>query len=172
MGTFNTKKTLFASPALIPAIAEQITRDFQAEGYEAISETLTSGGAEVSVSKGGMCKSVVGMKTALKISLTPQNGSIVFDAGVGIFGKQIVPTLVMWYVAWPVMLTQIWGLVQQSQLDDKALAIAENVIANSNQTKIENHTPIGEYKFCTSCGTKNTASANFCCGCGKALNND
>ena len=169
MGAFNTKTTLQASPALISTIASQLVKAFQAEGYEAISENLSNGGVDVSISKGGVFKSVIGMKTALKITLIPQENTIVFDAGVGIFGKQIVPTLVMWYVAWPVMLTQIWGLVQQSQLDDKALAIAENVIANSNQPKIENHTPIGEYKFCTSCGTKNTASANFCCGCGKPL---
>lgn len=172
MGAFNTKTTLQASPALISTIASQLVKEFQAEGYEAISENLSNGGVDVSISKGGLFKSVIGMKTALKITLMSQENTIVFDAGVGIFGKQIVPTLVMWYVAWPVMLTQIWGLVQQSQLDDKALAIAENVIANSNQPKIENHNPIGEYKFCTSCGTKNTASANFCCGCGKALNND
>ena len=169
MGTFNTKKTLFASPALIPAIAEQITRDFQAEGYEAISETLTSGGAEVSVSKGGMFKSVVGMKTALKISLTPQNRSIVFDAGVGIFGKQLVPTLVMWYVGWPILLTQIWGLIQQSKLDDKALTIAEKVIADSGETANEDTPLSAAYRFCTACGTKNLETANSCCGCGKPL---
>lgn len=169
MGTFNTKKTLFASPALIPAIAEQITRDFQAEGYEAISETLTSGGAEVSVSKGGMFKSVVGMKTALKISLTPQNGSIVFDAGVGIFGRQLVPTLVMWYVGWPILLTQIWGLIQQSKLDDKALTIAEKVIADSGETANEDTPLSAAYRFCTACGTKNLETANSCCGCGKPL---
>lgn len=169
MGAFNTKTTLQASPALISTIASQLVKEFQAEGYEAISENLSNGGVDVSISKGGVFKSVIGMKTALKITLIPQENTIVFDAGVGIFGKQIVPTLVMWYVAWPVMLTQIWGLVQQSQLDDKALAIAENVIANSNQPQIESHTPAGEYKFCTSCGTKNTASANFCCGCGKPL---
>ncbi len=169
MGTFNTKKTLFASPALIPAIAEQITRDFQAEGYEAISETLTSGGAEVSVSKGGMFKSVVGMKTALKILLTPQNGSIVFDAGVGIFGKQLVPTLVMWYVGWPILLTQIWGLIQQSKLDDKALTIAEKVIADSGETANEDTPLSAAYRFCTACGTKNLETANSCSGCGKPL---
>lgn len=169
MGTFNTKKTLFASPALIPAIAEQITRDFQAEGYEAISETLTSGGAEVSVSKGGMFKSVVGMKTALKISLTPQNGSIVFDAGVGIFGKQLVPALVMWYVGWPILLTQIWGLIQQSKLDDKALTIAEKVIADSGETANEDTPLSAAFRFCTACGTKNLETANSCCGCGKPL---
>lgn len=169
MGTFNTKKTLFASPALIPVIAEQLVKEFQSDGYEVVSESLISGGADVSISKGGLFKSVIGMKTALKISLVPQNSVIKFDAGVGIFGKQIVPTLVMWYVAWPVLLTQIWGLIKQSQLDDKALAIAEKVIAEKGSSLIESDATITGHKFCTSCGTKNVESANFCCGCGKPL---
>ena len=169
MATFNTKKMLNASPALIPVIADQLVKEFQADGYDVVSESLVSGGADVSLSKGGIFKSVIGMKTALKISLVPQNGVIKFEAGVGIFGKQIIPTLVMWYVAWPVMLTQVWGLIQQSKLDDKALEIAEKVIAEGGQPMIEsNSTPTGR-KFCTSCGTKNTGTANFCCGCGKPL---
>lgn len=169
MATFNTKKMLNASPALIPVIADQLVKEFQADGYDVVSESLVSGGADVSISKGGIFKSVIGMKTALKISLVPQNGVIKFEAGVGIFGKQIIPTLVMWYVAWPVMLTQVWGLIQQSKLDDKALEIAEKVITESGQPMIESNTTSAGHKFCTSCGTKNTESANFCCGCGKPL---
>lgn len=170
MGAFNTKKTLYASPALISTIAAQLVKEFQTEGYDVISENLSNGGEDVSISKGGVFKSVIGMKTALKITLLPQEDTILFDAGVGIFGKQIVPTLVMWYVAWPVMLTQIWGLVQQSQLDDKALAIAENVIANSSQLKIEDNTSVNnEYKYCPYCGTKNPADARFCVMDGQRL---
>ena len=169
MATFNTKKMLNASPALIPVIADQLVKEFQADGYDVVSESLVSGGADVSISKGGIFKSVIGMKTALKISLVPQNGVIKFEAGVGIFGKQIIPTLVMWYVAWPVMLTQVWGLIQQSKLDDKALEIAEKVIAEGGQPMMESNTTSVGHKFCTNCGTKNTESAKFCCGCGKPL---
>jgi hypothetical protein len=107
------------------------------------------------------------MKTALKITLLPQVNTISFDAGVGIFGKQIIPTIIMWYVAWPVLLTQIWGLVQQSKLDDEALNIAKSTIAsNGNNFSI---TDAGGIRFCTSCGTQNSESANFCCSCGKQL---
>lgn len=169
MATFNTKKMLNASPVLIPVIADQLVKEFQADGYDVVSESLVSGGADVSISKGGIFKSVIGMKTALKISLVPQNGVIKFEAGVGIFGKQIIPTLVMWYVAWPVMLTQVWGLIQQSKLDDKALEIAEKVIAEGGQPMMESNTTSVGHKFCTNCGTKNTESANSCCGCGKPL---
>lgn len=166
MAAFNTKKVLYGSPSLIPVIANELQTKFQADGYEVTMDALSSGGYDISITKGGVFKAILGMKTALKITLLPQNGNIHFEAGVGIFGKQVVPTLIMWYVAWPVLLTQIWGLVQQSKLDDKALEIAENIVyKNNNSAASANYGS----KFCTGCGTKNVESANFCSGCGKPL---
>ena len=168
MATFNTKKILYGSPSLIPTIANCIQEQFQNDGYEVAMDALSSGGYDISITKGGFFKAILGMKTALKITLLPQGGNIHFDAGVGIFGKQIIPTLIMWYVAWPVLLTQIWGMVQQSKLDDEALRIAEDVVNRNNNNGIFTTNSIGN-KFCTNCGTKNTESAKFCCGCGKPL---
>lgn len=168
MATFNTKKILYGSPSLIPTIANCIQEQFQNDGYEVAMDALSSGGYDISITKGGFFKAILGMKTALKITLLPQGGNINFDAGVGIFGKQIIPTLIMWYVAWPVLLTQIWGMVQQSKLDDEALRIAEDVVNRSNNNGISTTNSLGN-KFCTNCGTKNTESAKFCCGCGKPL---
>jgi hypothetical protein len=74
----------------------------------------------------------------------------------------------MWYVAWPVLLTQIWGLVKQSKLDDEALRIAEDVVYKDSKNGVETTTSNGS-KFCTSCGTKNAEHANYCCGCGRPL---
>lgn len=168
MATFNTKKILYGSPSLIPTIANCIQEQFQNDGYEVAMDALSSGGYDISITKGGFFKAILGMKTALKITLLPQGGNINFDAGVGIFGKQIIPTLIMWYVAWPVLLTQIWGMVQQSKLDDEALRIAEDVVNRNNNNGISTTNSLGN-KFCTNCGTKNTESAKFCCGCGKPL---
>ncbi|MBP3588990.1 MAG: zinc ribbon domain-containing protein, partial [Muribaculaceae bacterium] len=128
MGAFNTKAVLNGNHSLIPAIADRICREFAAEGYEINREDLISGGVDISVTKGGFFKAVLGMKTALKITLVPQDNAIDFEAGVGIFGQQAIPTVIMLFFAWPVLLTQIWGLVQQSSLDDKALAAAQAVI--------------------------------------------
>ena len=168
MATFNTKKIIYGSPSLIPTIANCIQEQFQNDGYEVAMDALSSGGYDISITKGGFFKAILGMKTALKITLLPQGGNIHFDAGVGIFGKQIIPTLIMWYVAWPVLLTQIWGMVQQSKLDDEALRIAEDVVNRNNNNGISTTNSLGN-KFCTNCGTKNTESAKFCCGCGKPL---
>ena len=113
-------------------------------------------------------KGVFLVKTALKVTLLPQGSSIHFEAGVGIWGQQAIPTVISMLFFWPVLLTQIWGMVEQSKLDDKALEIAEGVVYMNSNTGAASASSAGS-KFCTSCGTQNAESANFCCGCGKPL---
>ena len=123
---------MYASPSLIPLIAQRITEEFETDGYEVNAIALGSGGYDISIRKGGFFKSVLGMKTALKVSLLPRNGNIYFEAGVGIFGQQAIPTVISMFFFWPVAITQIWGLVRQAKLDDKALEVAQDVIMSAN----------------------------------------
>lgn len=166
MATFSTKKTLYGSASLIPTIATRIEEEFKSEGYEVVKDELSSGGYDISITKGGVFKAVLGMKTALKVTLLPQDSKISFEAGVGIWGQQAIPTVISMLFFWPVLITQIWGLIEQSKLDDKTLEIATDVIMQ-NATNVSSN--IMQGKFCTQCGTQNTDLANFCCGCGKAL---
>ncbi|MBQ3538908.1 MAG: zinc ribbon domain-containing protein [Bacteroidaceae bacterium] len=168
MAVFSTKKILYGSTSLIPVIANRINDEFVNDGYKVRIDSLSSGGCDISITKGGIFKAVLGMKTALKVTLLPQGDNIInFEAGVGIWGQQAIPTVISMLFLWPVLLTQIWGLVEQSGLDDKALNIAQSVIAMSGYCNIGVNQDKG--KFCTACGTQNSASAKFCCGCRKQL---
>lgn len=167
MATFNTKKQLGGDATLIPEIATKLESYFGSEGYSVDVQNLYNGGSDISVSKGGMFKAVLGMKTALKISLTPNSDGIWFEAGIGIFGQQIIPTLITWYIAWPVLITQIWGMVKQAKLDDKALEIAEQVIRENSGKKPSNKLIQAEGSFCSYCGKRIPLDAVFCPSCGK-----
>lgn len=169
MGTFNTTKTLYGPVSLIPEMAEKICREFSADGFDVKSDALSSGGYDISITKGGIFKAVLGMKTALKITLTPNGNGIIFDAGVGIWGQQIIPTVISMLFFWPVLLTQIWGIISQSRLDDRALEIAESVIGSDSSFSQPKETVSVHVKYCTSCGAQNPETAKFCCSCGKAL---
>lgn len=175
MGTFNTNAILKGNPSLIPAMADRICQVFAVDGYEVNRDNLMSGGVDISVTKGGFFKAVLGMKTALKITLVPRDNAIAFEAGVGIFGQQAIPTIIMLFFAWPVLLTQIWGLVQQADLDDKALAAAQSVIDEAGPATCSGFgsttpSPSGCAKFCTNCGTKLPDNARFCSNCGSPIN--
>lgn len=165
MAAFNTKKLILAPSSLIPAMGERISQSFVNEGFEVTRSPLSNGGYDVSITKGGMFKAVLGMKTALKVSLTPQSGNVYFDASVGIFGQQAIPTVISMFFFWPVLITQIWGIVEQSNLDDKALAIAEEVARNSSVKTSASTTG----RFCTNCGTQVSMQAKFCPECGAKL---
>jgi NADH pyrophosphatase NudC (nudix superfamily) len=71
----------------------------------------------------------------------------------------------MWYVAWPVLITQVWGLVEQSKLDDRALNIAKGVVAGGSPVAAAHDSK----RFCTACGKENSATARFCSACGNPL---
>lgn len=164
MGVFQTKKVLYGSASLIPMIAEQIKQEFESEGYEVQADSLLSGGSDVFITKGGIFKAALGMRTALKVSLVPQDNSILFNASVGVFGQQAIPTVISMLFFWPVLITQIWGLVQQAQLDDKALKIADQIVYSQKES-----IDISSMKYCTHCGSQVPESAVFCFQCDTRL---
>lgn len=166
MGTFNKQQILDGSPSLIPAIASRIEKEFSADGFTVQNQSLISGSSDISITKGNAFKAVLGMKTALKVTLRPQGSRILFDAGVGVFGQQAIPTVISMLFFWPVLITQIWGLVQQSKLDDKALEIAETVV-HENGNSVAASLLDQKHEFCVSCGKELPADSVFCPRCGK-----
>ena len=163
MSAFSQHKMLNASPALIPDMASAICQEFQRDGYEVNIENLYSGGKDISITKGGAFKAVLGMKTALKVTLQPRADAVSFDAGVGIFGLQALPTVISMFFFWPVLITQIWGMIEQANLDDRALMAAQSVAEHSSKTQQNGQS------FCTTCGKAVAKGMQFCPYCGAKL---
>ncbi len=171
MGSFSSTKVFAGSPSLIPAVATDVVRRFQAEGYDVKYEEMLTG-ADISVSKGGVFKSVLGLKTALKIKMTGYSNSIKVEAGVGIFGQQAIPVAIGLFVTWPVALTALWGMIKQSKLDDKAMGYVEEALQalSSRQSYSALSSSFGNAGgscgYCENCGGKLTPGAKFCSACG------
>ena len=128
MGAFSTKKTLYGDTAKIPQVAEKIRQAFVNEGYEVRIEEPASG-EKIFISKGGLFKAALGLRTALEITMRPDNaGNIAFKAGISVVKQQLIPTLITMFVFSPVVIAQVWGMIKQSKLDEKALSIAERAL--------------------------------------------
>ena len=128
MGAFTTKKTLYGNASQIPVVAEQIRQAFAADGYEVRIDNPADG-QEIYITKGGFIKAALGLRSALKITMKPsRNGNIDFEVGVSIFKQQFVPTVITMCFFSPVVVAQIWGMIKQSKLDEKAVAIAEQAL--------------------------------------------
>lgn len=169
MAIFSTEKDLNGNPSLIPTIAERIVQEFQMQGFTAKCDNYAGDVYDISLAKGSIFKAVLGMKSALKITLTPRGNSVHIKAGVGIFGQQAIPTAITMFAFWPVLIPQIWGMVQQSQLDDKAIAIAEQVVSESTMSSFYQESSSLGTSFCPNCGNKVSGNANFCPSCGAKL---
>ncbi|HEX8692216.1 MAG TPA: zinc ribbon domain-containing protein [Longimicrobium sp.] len=125
MGTFQSSRFFPISPPDLKPVGGDVLREFRGRGFEVKGEQGLTGGWFISIHKGGTFKAVVGMKTALNIKIEPVDGGTQVDAGIGIFGQQAIPTLITSLVFWPVLITQIAGMVQSAKLDDEAIQIVE-----------------------------------------------
>jgi hypothetical protein len=169
MGTFSNSRFYPAPSQVISQVVSDLTAALQAEGYEVKSTNLFSGGADVSVTKGGVFKSVIGMKSALKVVIRPSGSGIAADASVGIFGQQVVPTLITMLVFWPVLLTQIWGLVRQSKIDDHVLDLIGTFASRHQFSQTGADTSATGSQFCTQCGSSVAIGSKFCNECGHKM---
>ncbi|MBQ0141722.1 MAG: zinc-ribbon domain-containing protein [Prevotellaceae bacterium] len=168
MAIFSKHEIIAGNSKLIPEIAKEIRDSFLADGFDVTSDELVSGGYDISITKGNLFKAVLGMRTALKVTLTPHTSGMMFEANVGIYGQQAIPTIISMFFFWPVIISQIWGLVEQSKLDDKALAICKDTIIQNANSKsiIEKVDSQPMYRFCTDCGKKILMTAKYCPECG------
>jgi hypothetical protein len=128
MPAFESVKTVPVRLADIAPAASEVMNYFRAQGYEVTGKPTGTGGVLISLRKGDTFKAVLGMKTSLNIEIDPAIDGTLIRAKVGIFGEQAVPTMIMLFVAWPVLLTQIWGMAQQANLDDEALFRTEQAL--------------------------------------------
>ena len=165
---FGSKRLFNSPPALIPPLAEALERQLVAEGYEVKTESIVTGGMQVSLSKGGMFKKVAGLKTALNVKITPSDNAILVDASIGIFGQQLLPSAITLLVFWPMIIPQIWGLVQQSQLDDHVMSIVTQILGELRDTANGASQNVSNGLFCPSCGAR-VGGGKFCQECGAKL---
>ena len=171
MGTFKSSKVFFASPALMDTIVKDIELTFTGENFSVKKDELFSGGYDISLTKGKFFKAVLGMRSALKVLIQPREGNIYVEAGIGIFGQQVVPSIITMLFFWPVLIAQLWGIVKQAKLDDKVMDVIQDSITRNTISTIPGGStqPSNEMKFCTECGTNVPSSSKFCGECGAKL---
>jgi hypothetical protein len=167
MGTFNTSRFISTRLTNLSPVMSDVGNHFTALGYTVQADSVASGYL-ISLSRGGTFKSVLGMKTSLNIELVRSSGGYTVSAGVGIFGQQAVPSVISMFIAWPVLITQITGLVQQSKLDDEALKVVEESIRRHEERGAQISVNGAGTVFCTACGFRLPAGSKFCSQCGSA----
>ena len=163
MGLFKSTRIIPLTGDLAP-VAQRVKTAFELQGYQVESTPALAGAWHLSFTKGGSFRAVLGTQTALNVEIDPTSVGTMVTASVGIFGRQVVPALIARFYAWPVLLTQISGLVQQSKLDEQVIdCVEESLRLQSGTRPAPTPTPA---TFCTGCGGALGAGARFCPDCG------
>jgi zinc-ribbon domain len=170
MGVFESVQSFpYTLPDLAP-VAQDLMRHFEQQGYEVKGEPTMTRGWHISLHKGGVFKAVVGMKTAMNIEIEPAGKVTTAKAGIGIFGLQAIPTAISFLLFWPVLIPQLWGIVQTSKLDEEALREIETSLKVHSAVGVgamaDPTTAVSAGSYCTNCGAKLPDGAKFCSECG------
>jgi hypothetical protein len=127
MGTFNTTKTIGSNLTEFDSVETTFRQHFEGQGFN-VSISRNSNGFFASITKGNFFSAILGMKSSLNIEVKRVFNGVFIETKVGIFGQQVIPSIISMFLLWPVLLTQIAGLVKQSKLDDEAVRVLEDAI--------------------------------------------
>jgi hypothetical protein len=171
MGVFKSERRIWTEVTDLTPVTEHVAAHFRGKGFEVVHQQTGAGAWDIDITRSGVFRTISGMRTALKVRLEPEPGAVMARAGVGILGQQALPTVITMLVFWPVVVTQIWGAVKASKMDDEALAVVEAGLAQmasgAPETPAVVPAPAGG-GFCGQCGAAHSGG-RFCTNCGSLL---
>src|SRR5215203_4457302 len=140
MGTFKSSRTFPYGVKDIEPVAQDVMSHFEEKNFEVTGKPIAredgsepTGGWQISVRKGGIFRTVSGLKTALNIRIEPAGNGTTAEASIGVFGAQALPTVIMLFVFWPIVFAQVWGLAQSHGLDEEALSTVKQSLEARSQ---------------------------------------
>ena len=161
MAIFNANKFIYTTVTDLRGVIDDVKLRLEIQGYTVETQYVSDGGF-ISLSKGGLFKTLAGMKTSLNVTLKVAGKGVFVETKVGLLGQQAIPTALSMLVLWPVIITQVIGMVNQAKLDDEVIAMIEEAIkAEENEVKSSS---AGE--FCHECGKAIQEGSTFCSACG------
>ncbi len=133
---FSSSKDYRVSFSHVRGIANEVLEALESEGYSVNSEEMAAspegkrghGDIVLSVTKGGFFKMVAGLKTALKCTFSETEQGFRLSQKIGLFESQAVPTTIMLVAFWPLIVTQIVGLVKSKKLDSHIFELVDQSI--------------------------------------------
>jgi hypothetical protein len=175
VSVFKSEKFIPIGVTDLTPVANELAAHFRQRNYQVECSQLSDGQWQVGITRGGTFKAIMGLKSALKIQLEAQPKGTMVRAGAGIFGKQAIPTAITLLVAWPVLITQVWGIVREAGLDDEAVRIVEVSLTRAQRLGGSPAANVpSTVVACTACGRKNrvpvaAAGDPRCHDCGARL---
>lgn len=106
----------------IDIVSQKFINEFKYKGYEVDGVKMPSGDWDISLKKGNLFQAVLGMQTALKVTVSATSPHALVKMSIGLFGQQAIPTILTVAVWWPIAICQVAGLVKQYNMDKEVIA--------------------------------------------------
>lgn len=153
------EKTLTGAAPYIGEIISGIRENFEEDGFEVFVNAFAGECCEISITKGGVFRTFWGVKWTMMIDLASQGNDVYFIAGSAPSGKW---NIMNWIFYKMVSAWELRDWVKYSKLADRALRIAERVVASHAGSSAGK-------RICVNCGQPVPESFRFCPGCGARL---
>lgn len=126
MGLFKSSRLFYNAASYTDTAASNLMTSLRYEGFEVDGIKLPSGDWDISVKKGNLFKAILGLQTALKITISPAHPHVLVKAGIGILGQQAIPAVLTFCVGWIFAIPQLWGIYKQCQFDELVMNKLQN----------------------------------------------
>lgn len=126
-------------PDQLSAVIPQLVDQLLLRGYRVTHALQPDGSHLVSISRGGFWAGCIGMSTTLNLIFRSEGQGILMQTDVGLFRKQALPTAVTFLLFWPVAVTQTWGIIKQSRLDQEITDLCGSLFRQTEHAETTNN---------------------------------
>lgn len=121
-----TTDVLEVAPSRIPEISNYLKEVFEKDGYSATITQLDGGGSSVHIFNTRISR----YNVSLVVTLQPMGSSVKFIADKAEYVTDVLNVVAALLLAFPLLIVQILKSREQAKLDDYALALVKQFIAN------------------------------------------
>ena len=160
MSTFNSAKSYEVSSSFIPNAIDAVKTALELDGFHFERKPGTHNKTVIEVTKENLVKHIVGLNQGLRITFESEGEHVNVDAKGIVLKNQLIASTISFVFFWPVLIPQIIGLIKQSKLDERAIAIVDSAYSTYML-----EAPV----FCTHCGGRITKHDTRCPHCSANL---
>lgn len=171
------EQKMYHAPGLdIRELADVVSNWFQSQQFEAQILEAPGGGLVVQARQPEAWRSILGMSSALNVTMIPQGDNLMVQMGAAKWVDKAAVGAVGLLLFWPALIPAAYGAWKQKQLPNQVFQLIDQYVATGQVPVVgpvpvaaPAPTPVPSAARCPSCGQPVRAGAKFCDNCGTLL---
>ncbi|MCR4407844.1 MAG: zinc ribbon domain-containing protein [Anaerolineae bacterium] len=172
-----TEQRMYHAPGLdIRELASVVSNWFQSQKFETQVLEAPGGGFVVQARQPEAWRSILGMSSALNVTMTLQGENLIVEMGAAKWIDKAAVGAVGVLIFWPALIPAAYGAWKQKQLPSQVFQLIDQYVA-TGQVPVVGPVPVAapapapapSAARCPSCGQPVRAGAKFCDNCGAPL---